>query len=174
MSTNTFDIQEGMEVFASDGQKIGKVGEVINRGGVATESGASAASTVDESSSYSSDTSDTGDFGAADNLTLNRDASGSAGGTGYDVTRDSTELREEYGNLATETRPAGTSGYFTVSEGGIFGLGAKELFVPFTAVETVAADGVVTLTYPKDEVNSRFDHKPDETDDTNSPDMPTV
>jgi len=171
MATNTFDIQEGMEVFGSDGQKIGKVHEVHSDSGVTSESGAQAMSTVDESESYNRGNSD---FGAADNLTLDRDLTGNDSGPGFDVTRDPTDMQEEYGTVATETRASGDTGYFTVSEGGILGVGAKELFVPFTAVETVAADGVVTLSYAKDEAGNRFDHKPDEADDSNSPDMPTV
>jgi hypothetical protein len=83
-------------------------------------------------------------------------------------------MREEYGTTATATQGQGDSGYFKVSEGGILGLGAKDLFVPFTAVETVAADGVVTLSYTKDEVDSRFDDKPDEFDDSSGPDTPLV
>jgi hypothetical protein len=171
MSTNTFDIQEGMEVYASDGQKIGKVDEVYDNAGGATESGAQATSTADESSSYHQDNTD---FGVADNLTLDRDPTGARGGSGYDVTRDPTEMREEYGTTATATQGQGDTGYFKVSEGGILGLGAKDLFVPFTAVETVAADGVVTLSYTKDEVDSRFDDKPDELDDSSGPDTPIV
>ena len=75
MAINTFDIQEGMEVFASDGQKIGKVNEVHADSGAATESGAQAMSTVDESES---NTGGGGDFGAADNLTLGRVFTGGA------------------------------------------------------------------------------------------------
>lgn len=171
MSTNTFDIQEGMEVFSSDGQKIGKVHEVHADSGAGIESGAQAMSTADESESS---TGDNGDFGVASNLTRGQGFSGGTGGSGFDVTRDSTELREEYGTVATETTTPGDTGYFTVSEGGILGIGAKDLFVPFTAVETVAADGVVTLSYAKDDVDNRFDHKPDEADDSTSPDMPIV
>ena len=171
MAINTLDIREGMEVYASDGQKIGKVHEVYGNAGSATESGAQAMSTTDESSSYNQD--NTG-FGFADNLTLDRDSTGAGGGPGYDVTRDITEMREEYGTTATATQGQGDAGYFKVSEGGILGLGAKDLFVPFTAVETVAADGVVTLAYTKDEVDSRFDDKPDERDDSSGPDTPIV
>jgi hypothetical protein len=171
MATNTFAIHEGMEVYASDGQKIGKVEEVHDNAGGATESGAQAMSSADESSSYNQN--NTG-FGVADNLTLDRDSTGAPGGQGYDVTRDPTEMREEYGTAATATQGQGDSGYFKVSEGGILGLGAKDLFVPFTAVETVAADGVVTLSYTKDEVDSRFDDKPNEPDDSNGPDTPLV
>lgn len=171
MSTNTFDIQEGMEVFAADGQKIGTIHEVHSDSGGATETGAQATSTADESESYNRDD---GDFGMADNVTRSRDFAGGDSGSAHDVTRDPTEMREEYGTIVTETRTSGDTGYFTVSEGGILGLGAKDLFVPFTAVETVAADGVVTLSYAKDEVDNRFDHKPDEADNSNAPDMPIV
>jgi hypothetical protein len=171
MATNTFDIQEGMEVFASDGQKIGKVNEVHADSGVATESGSQAMSTVDESES---NTGGDGGFGAADNLTLGRAFTGDSGGSNHDATRDPTELRQEYGTTATATPTPGDTGYFTVSEGGILGLGAKDLFIPFTAVETVAADGVVTLSYTKDDADNRFDHEPDGADDSNTSGMPIV
>jgi hypothetical protein len=171
MSINTFDIQEGMEVFSSDGEKIGKVNKVYADSGVATESGAQATSTADESESNDGGS---GGFGAADNLTLGRAFTGDSAGLNHDATRDPTELREEYGATATATPTQGNAGYFTVSEGGILGLGAKDLFIPFTAVETVAADGVVTLSYTKDDADNRFDHEPDGGDDSNSPHMPIV
>lgn len=169
MSTNTFDIQAGMEVFASDGQKIGKVDEVHNQTGLATETRAPATSTADESST---DRSSNNDFGIADNLTMDRASTNDGAGSAHDVTRDRTELREEYGTTATQTQR--DTGYFTVSEGGILGLGAKDLFVPFTAVETVAADGVVTLSYTKGEADRRFDNQPEQHGDSNAPDMPIV
>jgi hypothetical protein len=171
MSTNTFDIQEGMEVFASDGQKIGKVDEVHANAGAATETGAQAMSSADESSTYNADQSD---FGAADNLVVDRVSTNDASGSAHDVTRDPTEVREEYGTTATATQTRGDTGYFKVSEGGILGLGGKDLFVPFTAVETVAAEGIVTLSYTKDDADHRFDHQPGEADDSNAPDMPIV
>jgi Uncharacterized protein conserved in bacteria (DUF2171) len=171
MATNTFDIHEGMEVFGSDGQKIGKVDEVHANADAAAETGAQAMSSADESSTYNADRSD---FGAADNLVVDRVSTNDSSGSAHDVTRDPTEMRQEYGTAATATRTRGDTGYFKVREGGILGLGARDLFIPFTAVETVAADGVVTLSYTKDDVGNRFDHEPDESDDSNAPDMPIV
>lgn len=171
MSVNTFDIQEGMEVFSSDGEKIGKVNEVHAESGVATESGAQATSTAAESESNDGGS---GGFGAADNLTLGRVFTDDSAGSNHDATRDPTEMREEYGATATVTPVQGGTGYFTLSEGGILGLGAKDLFIPFTAVETVAADGVVTLSCTKDDAGNRFNHEPDGVNDSNAPDMPIV
>ena len=171
MATNTFDIHEGMEVFGSDGQKIGKVDEVRGNTGAATESGPQAMSSADESSTYKADRSN---FGAADNLVVDRVSTNDPSESAHDVTRDPTEMRQEYGTTATATRTQGDTGYFKLKEGGILGLGAKELFIPFTAVETVAADGVVTLSYTKDDVGNRFDHEPDSQGDSNAPDMPIV
>jgi hypothetical protein len=171
MATNTFDIHEGMEVFGSDGQKIGQVDEVHDSTGVATESGAQAMGTADEAGTYNRDDSD---FGAADNLVVDRVSTNDSSGSEHDVTRDPTEMRQEFGTTATATRTQGDTGYFKLREGGILGLGAKELFIPFTAVETVAADGVVTLSYTKDDVGNRFDHEPDGQGDSNSSDMPIV
>lgn len=171
MSVNTFDIQDGMEVFSSDGQKIGKVGQVFDGSGGSTGTGSPAASTADEGNSGNPDSGVPGIGGL---FSSNDSSLGGGAGSGVDRTRDPNDMREEYGTTATATQAPADTGYFQVSEGGILGIGAKELYVPFSAVETVAADGVVTLSYTKDDVESRFDHKPDEQGESNGPDTPIV
>lgn len=171
MSTNTFDVQHGMEVFSSDGEKIGTVEEVFEGTGTGTESGAQATSTADESSFSTQNPSG---FGFANPLGLDQNSMGNEDGGGFDATRDPMDLQAEYGTTATATRTTGDTGYFKVSEGGFLGLGAKDLFIPFTAIETVAADGVVTLSYAKDDVASNFNREPDGSDNSNTSDMPIV
>ncbi len=162
MSINTLKIQHGMEVFSSDGQKIGSVGEVYNSGNMGTESGAQATSTVEEESSANPDG---GGFGFLSNLT----SEGSEGGAqGTDFTRDPVEVREEYGGAAPSTATASGGGYFKVSGGGFLGLGGPDLYIPFSAVETVAADGVVTLSFSKDDVAERFNRQPAGVGNSNS------
>jgi hypothetical protein len=171
MSVNTFDIQDGMEVFSSDGQKIGNVGEVHDGAGGIAESGAQAMSTADEAGSSDPDSGIPGIGGL---FSSDDSAAGGGPASGVDRTRDPNDLREEYGTTATATEAPADTGYFKVSEGGILGLGAKQLCIPFTAVETVAADGVITLAYTKDEVVNRFDHEPDAQGESSSPDTPIV
>lgn len=179
MATNTFDIHEGMEVYSSDGQKIGKVNEVSSSGTgtmqsgdssfggtTATETRPSAIDTVEESSSYGSGTSGLG------TIFTDRESMGEPDSSAHDTTRDPNDVSEAYGTAPTyggsSAGMQGGSGYFKVSEGGVLGIGSKDLFVPFTAVETVAADGVVTLSYTKDEADNQFTHQPGEGTDSDS------
>jgi hypothetical protein len=168
VSINTFDIQEGMEVFSSDGEKIGNVGEVFDNPRGVTESGAQATSTADEGNANTSDNT-SGIAGV-----INRGVGEGGRGSGVDITRDPVDMQEEYGTTATATQSASDTGYFKVSEGGILGLGAKSLYIPFSAVETVAGDGVVTLSYTKDDVVNRFDHKPEGLENSDAADTPLV
>lgn len=162
MSINTLNIQHGMEVFSSDGQKIGSVGAVYNSGNVGTESGAQATSTVEEESATNPDG---GGFGFLGNLV----SGGPEGGAqGTDFTRDPVEVREEYGGAAPSTATTSDGGYFEMSEGGFLGVGASHLYIPFSAVETVAADGVVTLSVSKDDAAERFKRQPAEVGNSNS------
>jgi hypothetical protein len=55
--------------------------------------------------------------------------------------------------------------YLQVGSGGILGLGAKELYIPITAVET-AAEGCVTLKCTKSECLDRYATKPAGLDET--------
>jgi hypothetical protein len=159
MAINTFDIQRGMEVFGSDGQKIGNVDEVYsNTDATGTETGAEATSTADEDSSTSADN---GGIGLAQNLTVGLFASDDEREPAVDVTRDPGDLQEEYGTSATATSTPDDGSYFTVSEGGFLGLGAKQLYIPFSAVDTVAGGNVVTLSYTKEDVADRFTQQPD-------------
>jgi hypothetical protein len=94
MDTTTVRINEGMEVFGTDGKKLGKVSHVW--------------------------------MGATD--------------------------------AATDVA---SSGYFQVDQGGVLGLGAKHLYVPFSAVEDTTPDDSVTIECTGDDCAERFGHKPD-------------
>lgn len=54
-----------------------------------------------------------------------------------------------------------TEGYFSVHEGGLLGLGGRELYVPFAAVDACVLGKRVTLNVTKVEAEARFEHKPD-------------
>lgn len=51
--------------------------------------------------------------------------------------------------------------YFKVDQGGILGIGAKHLYIPFTAIETVNMnDGRLTINCTKQQADGMFDQKP--------------
>ena len=54
-----------------------------------------------------------------------------------------------------------SSGYFQVDQGGVLGIGAKHLYVPFTAVEGTTPDECVTLDCSTDDCANRFSTRPD-------------
>lgn len=54
-----------------------------------------------------------------------------------------------------------SSGYFQVDQGGILGVGAKHLYVPFSAVEDTTPDECLTLSCSTDDCPDRFGNKPD-------------
>jgi ribosomal 30S subunit maturation factor RimM len=51
--------------------------------------------------------------------------------------------------------------YIKVEHGGVLGLGARDLYIPFTAVTEVAAGEAVTVNGTKDECSARYGNKPD-------------
>src|SRR5919205_2964564 len=53
------------------------------------------------------------------------------------------------------------SGYFSVHEGGILGIGGKELYVPFSAVDDVTRGDCLTLSCTKEEANRLYASRPD-------------
>jgi len=69
-------------------------------------------------------------------------ASGSTGSTGYDtgVTDQNAVLK--------------------VNEGGVLGIGAKELYIPMDAVQTITPGDSVTLTCAKSQCESLYAEKP--------------
>ncbi len=58
---------------------------------------------------------------------------------------------------------AGRTGmfYIKVEHGGVIGLGAKDLYIPFDAVTEVAAGEILTVNGTKDECTDRYGTKPD-------------
>ncbi|HEX6509030.1 MAG TPA: hypothetical protein VF221_15485 [Chloroflexota bacterium] len=170
MTTNSFDIRQGMEVYSSDGQKIGKVDEVY----------APASSSMRGSPSSSGPTA-----GMPNDLAVEQVPSPGTGGysadTGYTdnttsgFATDTGASQAQTSSAGTATQTRGGTGYFKVSEGGVLGIGAKNLYVPFSAVDTVATeDGSITLSVTKDEAENRFNTKPDWVDTGNAPDTPIV
>ena len=53
-----------------------------------------------------------------------------------------------------------TAGYFSVHERGLLGIGGKDLYVPFSAVDDYVANECVTIAGTKDEVERLYTEKP--------------
>ena len=114
MATNLAGIETGMEVFDSNGEKIGKISDILT---------IQAQSQVAATSSYA------------------------ATDTGFDTGT---------GSLGT-----GGSNILKVDQGGILGIGAKELFIPFSAVQTVVPGESISINCTKDACGSMFGEKPE-------------
>jgi hypothetical protein len=120
MVMNATDIKEGLDVYGSDGEKIGSVKEVYP----------------------------------------------AATGT---VSTVSTGMPETISDVVTEEVPVtdaapGTmtaTGYFQVDQGGILGIGVKELYFPFSAVTNVVPGDNLTVNCTKDQCGDLYGTKPD-------------
>ncbi len=63
--------------------------------------------------------------------------------------------------ISGETAGGGTGErYFKVDQGGFLGIGAKSLYIPFSAVQNVVAGDSVTLDCTKDECDARYGSMP--------------
>jgi sporulation protein YlmC with PRC-barrel domain len=69
-----------------------------------------------------------------------------------------------------ETSPMGPTAsqgsMIKVNEGGVLGIGAKPLYVPFSAVQTVTPGDSVTLNCTKSQAETQYSTKPEFIDDT--------
>lgn len=56
---------------------------------------------------------------------------------------------------------AGQEPYIKVERGGILGIGAKELYLPFSAVQNVVSGDNVMISSTKEEVEDLYGNRPD-------------
>jgi hypothetical protein len=222
MVAGSNDIEDGMTVYGSDGEKIGTVH--LTDGGSAGDdtgsdagySGGGAGALGDESSVYADTGAGGGEGTLGDETRVDTDT-GQAGGPG--TLGDESRVDNDYastgtndvtwnagasdtgagtvpGSGATGTTPgmgagdlgpemvveevtvvevepgsafasadagtgSGTSGgYFEVDHGGIFGIGTRHLYVPYSAVQSVQAGDSVTLNCTKDECVNQYQDNP--------------
>jgi hypothetical protein len=131
------DIQDGMDVFDTNGEKIGSISEVYSPAMVGTGSSSATHGFVESSAP-----ADEIDTQGSRHAPIGSSAIGSAS--------------------ATAERTAMTdSGYFKVGQGGILGIGTKDLYIPFSAVDTVVPADNVTVRCTKDECIDRYASRPD-------------
>jgi hypothetical protein len=125
METQVADIQKGMEVYGTDGERLGTVAEVY----------------FGESTTPQPTGVDTGTDIMTDPVTPDTLAAEARG--------------ESWGGRDVPT------GFFRMDQGGILGLGAHHLYVPFSAVCDVVPNRCVTLSCSKDDCSSLFANKPE-------------
>lgn len=65
----------------------------------------------------------------------------------------------------SQTNPIGpvtsTGSLFEVDEGGVLGIGATKLYIPFSAVQTVDLGNSLTLNCTKAQAEAQYTNKPD-------------
>ena len=92
-----------------------------------------------------------------DSVTWNPPA-GTTGATGTDYQNTSSVTNAA--TTATMTPPP-TTGSFKVTEGGILGIGAKDLYFPFDAVTSIDPGACLSVSCAKGECDDRYGEKPD-------------
>lgn len=127
MASNAFTVQEGMDIYGSDGEKIGSVSHVYRQAPLDTS------------------------IGVADSL-----APGELDVETIDMS--GTPAGQEMGPAAGA--PSAPTGYIEVSSGGVLGIGAKHLYVPFEAVQSVEPGDCATLDCTKSECESLYGTRP--------------
>ncbi|MBV9280047.1 MAG: hypothetical protein JOZ41_08205 [Chloroflexi bacterium] len=204
MSVSLDAIQKGMDVYGSDGEKIGTVAETATAaGGVPggeLGAGGGPGALGDEDRVYGGPGAGGGAGSLGDEERVATDASfggtgalgdeepvtgGGGGGSQALGTEERVGVDTRSGALGDETRAGsdyGTGGggsslsddtaagddagigaaipggaeYFEVDHGGFLGIGAKALYVPFSAVQEVVPGDRVVLSCTREECESRF------------------
>lgn len=67
----------------------------------------------------------------------------------------------DMGVTTVTPNPSDQKRYLKVDQGGILGIGATELYIPFDAVESVAPGECVTVNCTKDTCGDMYGNKPD-------------
>jgi len=154
MAMNATDIQDGMDVYGSDGEKIGSISQVYPGAG----SGTGISGTTQGFGTENPGT--VGDV-VAEEVQVPETAPDYATTdprTGGYATTGTPAARTAPGTAAMGTMTA--TGYFKVDQGGILGIGARELYFPFSAVSTVVLGDNVTVNCIKDECTDLYATKP--------------
>jgi hypothetical protein len=77
------------------------------------------------------------------------------------VTEPATGATADLQMTTVTPDPSGQQTYLKVEQGGILGIGAKDLYIPLSAVETVVPGDNVTVNCTKDTCGDMYGTKPD-------------
>lgn len=165
------DIQKGMDVYDSTGQKIGSISDVYQNSGFSGTGGSGFSGNdpavgdvvVEEvdvvtTSDYGNSGSDIGSGTGTGTGTFSSGSDVGSGG-GYGTGTSDTGTSTSYGTSSAGIGTMTSTGYFKVGEGGVLGIGATDLYIPFSAVSSVTAEGV-NLNCTKDQAEGQYRQKP--------------
>jgi len=184
MNLNANNIEKGMEVYGSDGEKIGSIAEVYS--GTTTDNTAVGSTgdivveqvdVVDVAPAYTSGTGTVGTTAAAGaGMSSGTGAGNTVGGaspTGTTSTSGTgtqdfsgttwnagTATTGDIGGTGIATMTGG--GYIHVQQGGILGIGSKDLYIPISDVQDVDPGNCVSLSITKQQADDNYQTKPDD------------
>ncbi len=170
MEGESFDIREGMTVFGSDGEKMGKIVHIFS----AAPRRDLTADAADRDNPGNVTDADTAPDVQPQPEPLNRPPSGFfEPGAGTTVSNPNpniaygASLEGDYGNAGSDQTEAATltpsdTKYLSVRHGGVLGIGGDLIYVPFSAVQAVNPGESVTLRSTSAESAVLFEEKPGE------------
>lgn len=141
MVASTTEIQTGMAVYSSDGDKLGEIKEVYPNPSPASDQ--------------------TGDMGTSGEIIVEEVVAA--------LPPDEPVIVEAVydtgvigtGGTSPGAGSANDTGYFKVEHGGVLGIGAKDLYIPFSAVSDVVPGDRVTVSCTHDVCIKQYETKPD-------------
>jgi hypothetical protein len=166
MATTVFSVTKGMTVYASDGQKVGTVGEVLSGQPETRDSEGMPYADVSFTPSGPISPEPTAPEDVGDDqpvvqetvpAPIESDGVQSGATSGGGAPAGFGAPLPDAG--AVELTPSDTK-YFEVKHGGILGIGGEHLDVPFSAVEDVAPGDSVTLKCTLDDCTRRYSERP--------------
>jgi hypothetical protein len=179
VATNAFDVRKGLDVFSSDGQKLGTVESIFSGKATAVDTGdgrftdmqaAPAGPTpIDPDPTVASSDDDAGSVASGPEARLpvtqglgtfntGTETTGFAGGA-QPAGAAVGPATEGMGGSVTLT-PSDTK-YIAVKHGGFLGFGGDSLYIPFSAVEDAAPGGSITLNCTADDCGRLYNQKPE-------------
>jgi|SRR5579872_4802463 len=141
MVATTTDVQTGMAVYSSDGEKLGEIKEVY------------------PSPSPASD--QTGEMGTSGEIVVEAVVAELPPDEPVIVEAMYDTFVPGAGGTSSGAGSTNATGYFKVEHGGILGIGAKDLYIPFSAVSAVVSGDRVTVSCTQDDCIKQYETKPD-------------
>lgn len=145
-------INQGMDVYSSDGKKVGTVAGVLDTGHAGDSGQSSTTTEVREAQVRPEDK-------AVDSWPLS-DTTASYGALDAGIGQDAGALGSAQGtdDAMTDVTGSGNGTYVQVDHGGLLGIGAQHLYIPLHDVET--SGDRLTVNCASDQCGDRYGEKP--------------
>lgn len=206
MNLNANNIEKGMDVFGSDGDKIGSVADVHSTSGSGGTAGYGTSGSgqgmgnadvvveevdvVEVAPDYTASSGDMGTAsaagtgassgsgtggGVADSGMSGATGGGNTSGTTWNAGSGSSGDIGATGtandqNTSPGYMPGGSTSdaYIHVEQGGILGIGAKDLYIPMSVVQDIDPSNCISLSITKQQADDSYQTKPDFLDNGHS------